>query len=412
MAAVSCRARPQHGCIDLTTDRHWQKAENYVYLPGNETLTQSGFLEIFHDQKQIGNRTEALFNGRVFGLANAVSAGADYNFIRFQHTNNGPFAGSRTITRDNTNVGTFINLAGTSPRFLTHSHQASVFAEDRLVVTPRLSLVGGLRLDRQSVERDDLVTLTTSERTFTPTTWRGGAVFTLGRGLAVYGRSATATDALGNIISQSAAQHVLDLTEGRQLEAGVKQSFWDERAQWTVAAYRIVKENLLAPDPANPGTSLQIGQQSSRGVEATTAVMLPYGFRVDANAAFLDARFDDFAENVGGVAVSRVGNTPPAVPEEMANLWVSWNHSSWQVQGGVRYVGSRYLNNANTISTPSYTVVDGGVRRRLNDHVGVDLRFYNLFDEFYAHNIYGGAAAPQWLVGRPRSAEVALTASF
>jgi len=86
------------------------------------------------------------------------------------------------------------------------------------------------------------------------------------------------------------------------------------------------------------------------------------------------------------------------------------------VQGGVRYVGSRYLNNANTISTPSYTVVDSGVWRRLNgrlnDRVGVDLRFYNLFDEFYAHNIYGGAAAPQWLVGRPRSAEVALTMSF
>jgi iron complex outermembrane receptor protein len=126
----------------------------------------------------------------------------------------------------------------------------------------------------------------------------------------------------------------------------------------------------------------------------------------------LDARFDDFAENVGDVAVSRVGNTPPAVPEKMANLWVSWNQSNWQVQGGVRYVGSHYLNNANTTSTPSYTVADGGVRRRLNDRVGVDLRLYNLLDAFYGHSIYGGAAAPHWLVGRPRSAEVAITASF
>ena len=78
-----------------------------------------------------------------------------------------------------------------------------------------------------------------------------------------------------------------------------------------------------------------------------------------------------------------MGNTPPAVPERMANLWVTWNGARvWEVQGGIRYVGSRYLNNANTISTPGYTVVDGGVRRRLTDRVGVDLRLYNLFDEF------------------------------
>ena len=96
----------------------------------------------------------------------------------------------------------------------------------------------------------------------------------------------------------------------------------------------------------------------------------------------------------------------------MANLWLTWSASRWQVQGGVRYVGSRYLNNANTITTPSYTVADGGVRRRLTVRVAVDVRFYNLFDEFYAHNIYGGAATPQWLIGRPRSAEMALTAAF
>jgi iron complex outermembrane receptor protein len=78
----------------------------------------------------------------------------------------------------------------------------------------------------------------------------------------------------------------------------------------------------------------------------------------------------------------------------------------------VRYVGLRFLNNANSVSTPSYTVVDAGVRRRLTDRLALDLRMYNLFDTFYAHNIYGGALAPQWLLGRPRAAELAVTAGF
>ncbi len=397
----------------LTTNRHWLNAENYAFQPGGATLTQSGFLEIFHHQRQFGNRTDVLFDGTLLGHENALSVGGDYNYIRFQHTNNSPYAGSRTIARDNPVLGTFLNLAGTYPRFLTHSDQMSVFAEDRLVLTPRFSVVGGLRLDRHSVERQDLVTAATSERTFTPATWRGGAVYTVRSGLAIYGQYATATDAIGNIISQSAAQHVFDLTEGRQVEVGAKQSFWNNRAEWTVAGYRIIKENLLAPDPLNPGTSLQIGQQSSRGFEATTSLMLPGEIRLDANAALLDARFDDFAENVGGVLLSRVGNTPPAVPERMANLWLTWDPSPrWQARGGVRYVGPRFLNNANSVSTPSYTVVDAGVRRRINERVALDLRIFNLFDTFYAHNIYGGTLAPQWLLGRPRAAEFAVTSSF
>ena len=122
------------------------------------------------------------------------------------------------------------------------------------------------------------------------------------------------------MITQSIAQQLFDLTTGRQVEVGAKQSFMNGRAEWTLAGYRIVKNKLLAPDPSNPGLSLQIGQQSSRGMEATASIGAR-GVRVDANATFLRARFDDFAENVGGVRVSRVGNTPPNVPRRAANLW-------------------------------------------------------------------------------------------
>jgi hypothetical protein len=46
----------------------------------------------------------------------------------------------------------------------------------------------------------------------------------------------------------------------------------------------------------------------------------------------------------------------------------------------------------------------------VSDRVALDLRIHNLFDSLYAHNIYGGALAPPWLLGRPRAAEVAITA--
>ena len=192
----------------------------------------------------------------------------------------------------------------------------------------------------------------------------------------------------------------------------MKLSFLDDRGQWTLAGYQIVKDNLLAPDPLNPGTSLQIGQQSSRGIEATLGLSLPAGVGLDASVAVLDARYDDFAQTVGGVLVSRDGNTPRNIPEQLFNLWLTWNApGSWQFRGGVQHVGDRFWNHANSGTVPGYTVVDAGVRRRLSENVDLDVRVNNLFDELYATTYYSNVE-PQWFLGMPRSAEVALLVGF
>jgi iron complex outermembrane receptor protein len=174
-----------------------------------------------------------------------------------------------------------------------------------------------------------------------------------------------------------------------------------------------LKNKLLAPVPNNPAEVQQIGEQSSRGVEATAALNLPMGVRVDANVAILDARFDDFSENVGDVLVSRNGLTPPSIPERAANLWVTWYApQAWQVRGGWRHVGGRYWDNANTTLAPGYDVLDLGLRKQLTRTVGVDVRFFNVTDELYATDFYFNEYAPQWMLGTPRSAEVALTVGF
>ena len=284
--------------------------------------------------------------------------------MSFQNTNNTPFGGSSVTDLDNTTPGTFINLAGTLPRYRTHTHQVAFFAEDRLAVSAKVSLVGGLRLDRYAVERHNLVDNTTVDRTYTPPSWRGGVVYSVKPGLSVYGHVATATDTIRNVISSNPGQLLFDPTTGRQVEAGVKQSLPDQRAEWTVAGYYIKKTKLVVPVPGLPGVSQQIGAQSSRGVEVTAAVNLPAGVRIDGNLAVLDARFDDFAENVGGTLVSRAGNTPPSVPERSANLWLTWTAPrAWQFRGGLRSVGRRTWDNANTSQIPGYTVVDAGIRK-------------------------------------------------
>src|SRR5690606_24594346 len=124
-----------------------------------------------------------------------------------------------------------------------------------------------------------------------------------------------------------------------QIEIGLKQAFWEGRGEWTLAAYDIRKTDLLTRDPLDPSLRVQVGEQSSRGVEASLAVAFAPGWKLEANATVLRARYEDFTESAGSpaVAVSRDGNVPPNVPERLANLWLSWNFQpGWTAMAGLR----------------------------------------------------------------------------
>jgi iron complex outermembrane receptor protein len=408
----SSNVRVRSGIHLLATNRHWRNAEEYVFNASTNRIDRDSFLEIFHKQRQYGDRTDVVITSRPLGRSNTFAAGFDYNYVTFQHTNNSPYGGSDTINLENTVPGTFINLAGTFPKYRSNTHHVAFFAEDRFAVRSKLSLVGGLRLDRYDAERRNLISNLISQRTYTPTSGRGGVVYTIAPGLTAYGQVSTATDTIGDIISNNPSSMLLDPTTGRQVEGGVKQSLWNQRADWTFAAYHIVKKKLLAPTVGRPGEMQQVGSQSSRGVEATAAINLPAGVRLEGNIALLDARYDDFAEEFSGVVISRSGQTPPSVPERSINLWATWSApGDWQIRGGLRSVGPRYWDTTNTTRIPTYNVIDGGIRKRLAG-VAIDLYLYNLTNELYATDFYYNGYAPQWMLGAPRSAEVALTVGF
>jgi len=397
----------------LTSNRYWKNVETYAFVPATGLINRSDYIEIYHDQLQFGEHAEATVTTSLGSRSNTTSFGFDYSWTRFQHTNNSPYGGASVVAIGSPDPSLFLNLAGTSKDFRARQDQYSVFVENRLALTPEWSVVGGARVDRYNVDRLAQRVGTTATREFTPVNWRGGLVYALRSDLSVYGQYATATDAVGTLLTLSPAQQLFDLTPGRQVEAGLKQSLANGRADWTFAAYYIVKEKLLVPDPNNPTLRQQIGQQSSKGVEVTGAVNVGYGLRVDANVALLDARYDDFTELISGALMQWAGNTPINVPERVASLWLTWNlPTQFQVQGGMRYMGRRYLNNANSATTPGATVVDAGLRRALNDSVSMDLRATNLLDKFYLQTVSGSPIPVRGRFGAPRVVELTLNTRF
>ncbi|RVT93158.1 TonB-dependent receptor [Sphingomonas crocodyli] len=402
----------------LWANKYWHNSENETYVAATATapakIRQSSFLELYHVQRQTGNRTTANVSGTILGLENHMVVGFDVNRITYKNISNSGNNATRLVDLFATDTGLFIDQTGaaaTKPRYKNTIHQYSVFAEDRLVLSDQVSFVGGLRYDRPRIRKNDYVN---AANNFTATpdavTWRLGGVYNPIPTLSIYAQYATAADPVSALVSTSLAQSAFDLSTGRQWEAGIKHVFWGGRGEWTFAAYDIVKRRLLTSDPLIPMIQVQVGQQSSKGLEASLFLKPVDRIGITLNGSVLKARYDDFSESVGGVRFQRAGNRPSNIAAKTANAFVSWEFAKgWVADGGFSYVGKRFQDAANTLVIPSYTLTDFGVRWQFTEKASAGLRVRNIFDETYVRATYG---ASQWVLGDPRAVEASINVAF
>ena len=396
----------------LYHDRIYRDVPTYSYVPATNQVRRTQFRDINNTwETQFGNTGYLKHSGTLFGLKNDVLVGLDFN-RNYYHRNDNVRGGTSVVNAMEFAPGDYLDFYSeqSKPFYRIHVNQVGGFAETQLHATSDLSFVAGVRFDHYHVNRYDELVLATTESNHDASGWNVGAVYDLPRGVAVYGQYAEATDPVNSLASINANQQGFNLSPGYQTEVGLKQSIGNGRAEWTFAAYRLVKEDLLTPAVNNPSLTEQVGQQSSRGLEAS--LMVKAGpVRVDLNGTVLEAKFDEFKASVGGSVVSLAGNVPVNVPEESANAIVFWDVTPFLTpRVVVRYVGRRFADNTNAPVTriPSYTVVDIGTRWRVTPKLSLDLRLDNVSDEAYADS--GSSTA--WLLGRPRSVAVSANILF
>ncbi len=387
----------------LEADRHWRNAESYAYVEETGLVDREFYLEILHDQEQLGTRNDLLFDFDFAGMGSRVSVGMEVNQIDFAHTNNSPYDGLTSVDLTNPNPGTWDEgvVNETTPDYDTDTLQYAVFFDGVLEVNDNWQVAAGVRYDDIDYEREDFARSNGQQAgeidtDFTGTSWRLGGVYKPNEDTSIYAQYSKALDGIQSLLT--ATNPDLDLADGEQWELGFKQQLLDGQLQYTVALYDITKNNLITSDPG--GVQRQIGQQSSQGIEFELYWRPLSVFSVELNMAFSDPEYDQFAR--GGDDFS--GNTPRGVPEETGNLWLTWQAlPGWNVSGGARYVGERYLDDANTVALPDYTVYDATLQWQANENLVFALRGKNLSDtDDFVLSPYGD----QWILGDGRSVEV------
>ena len=412
----------QNTLYHYDAQRDYRNLENYTYNADNSLVSRSAAYLQRHDQQVDGNRFELRHDNQLFGLFSQWSAGLDYSVNQQTLYPNGKFSSSPydTVDPDHFDPGSFYDIPGVNGGLQKQrKHEVTTlagFAENRLELTERLSLLTGLRYDHLDMEVTNYGTVTPTspaffERTWEPLTGRAGLVYELTPAANVYVQYSTAADPpAGSLASATYSQVGLyDLTTGEQWEVGSKLDFLDGRGSATVALYEIVRRDFTVKDSNNPNLTVQAGQQTSRGIELAGKLQVTSKLLAEANYAYVNAEYDEFNEAVNGVSVSREGNTPTNVPDSVANAWLTYDiDPAWKAGVDARYVDSVFADNANTLKAPSYTLYGAFARYQVDEHTAVTGRVRNLTDELYAKQAYGSL----YYMGAPRTFEVAVDTQF
>ncbi|MGQ9364881.1 TonB-dependent siderophore receptor [Azospirillum sp. ST 5-10] len=204
---------------------------------------------------------------------------------------------------------------------------------------------------------------------------RAGLAYEFANGITPY---ASVSTFFNPVLGSSAVAGVYKPETGHQVEVGVKYlPDWIDGI-FTVALFDLTRKNVVT-GPFLGET--QIGEVNSQGVEVEAKVDITPNLRGTAAFTALDLEITEDANE------ALTGNTPYLVPETQASASLDYTFrdnvlDGVVVGGGVRYVGSSWADNENTLKVPSATVFDARIGYA-KDNWGADLFVTNLFDKEY-----------------------------
>jgi iron complex outermembrane receptor protein len=235
---------------------------------------------------------------------------------------------------------------------------AAISFENRLKPLPWLALIGGLRFENISLTSHGInfdgtdATAADFTKVWDPVSYRAGITVEPIPKMTLYAMTATSYDPAAAGIYSIAPGSSLKLTSARIYEVGAKQMLWDDKAEWTLAAYTITRKNVYVF--LTNATATLAGDVGTKGVEAAAAVRPFAGWKLWGNVAFTQSRYQDFDVYTG--------NTPSNVAPLIANAGISyrWEHVRWPVEigGSARYVGRRFVFEDDMTQMDPYVTAD------------------------------------------------------
>lgn len=348
--ALTLSQHLRYGHLDMDA----RYLDNAGLRPGTRILDRSAW-SVGSKVESLVVDNQALMRFDTSGVEHRLLAGFDYQWLDWNNRIGYLTSGIPALDLDNPQYGNVsvptppYNLVSVEQRDAQYGFYLS---EQASVGKWRLNLGGRYDVARQR-NQDLLAGTNPTRKQDEAFTWQAGALYLTDSGFAPY--VSYATSFLPNT-SLDAAGKPLDPTYGSQIEAGVKFQPAGQRSQATLAVYEIEEKDAVRAVPGTP-YSERAGKLRSRGVELEILAELDTGLDLITYYSYNRGEVMDSNDP------AEIGKTPSRQPRHTAGAWLDYRLAQGPLAGlgfgaGVRYVGSSYGDNLNTMHNPASTLFD------------------------------------------------------
>jgi Fe(3+) dicitrate transport protein len=363
------------------------------------------------DFERFGVETRLQLEHGLFGIASEAELGLRY-------MNEEMLDRTVAATRPTPRTGTL------SRDVIDSADSLAFYAQNRFILSDRLSITAGLRAERYEQERlDRRRSAEQGNRADTSNTelLPGlGVTYQFTRALQAYASAYQAfSPALNGDALNGLDDQQLDAERSVNIEAGLRGR--SNRLRYEVAAFRMDFDNQIIP--ANSNSQFQVtngGKTLHQGIEAGLGIDLGAGLGLQANATYIaDAKFNGNRFARDGSLTTRDGNRIPYTPEWVTNLTLEYTVGGLRSALSLHHTGPQYTDVDNTRAIAEsltgfftgridgYTLLDLSVVYDLNSQWSFGGTIKNLTDEHYIASLRQGI-----YVGPERSFDVAARFRF
>lgn len=291
------------------------------------------------------------------------------------------FGSAPTLNLDNPQYGTpFPKVVTYSSDVDSRLWQTGLYVQDELKFENWRATLG-LRQDWAGVDgsqNDSFNGLRSLDQTDHKLTGRAGLSYLFDNGVSPYISYATSFEPIAVL---DVGGDPLKPTTGEQVEVGIKYQPTGFDGFFSIAAYDLQQKNVAVAIAGPGGTTVyeQVGGIKVRGIELEGAMSLAEGLDMRAAYTYADGEI---------VGDSNAGNRPARLPEHAASLWLDYTFQpdtaleGFGFGGGVRYLGQRYSDVANTFDLPSLALFDASIHYQKNN-IKASLNIENIADKEY-----------------------------
>ena len=216
-------------------------------------------------------------------------------------------------------------------------------------------------------------------------TGRVGLGYNLAPGLVPYASYATAFAPQPGI--SVVTRKPFKPTASDQIEAGVKYLIPGTNIQAAFAGFDIVQSSILRTDPTNPVNQIPTGAVHSHGFEAEMTANLAPGTNLTIAYTHLDIRY---LRQTSATGRPLDGNFVSGIPGDSYTSFLTYAFPASSplrgltLGGGIRYRGTSYADDANTVRNPTVTQFDALVAY---DFAAIDPKYQGLRAQINGFNI-------------------------